>query len=132
MYSFLIKSVDFYHKMGADIMTKNYFAIERHGKGVEHLLLRRNDDTIVFEDVMNMSYDEIKAYKDIDAFIAAIMDATNEYFNEGDDQTAVTLVGEDGVFIWGLLIGPGDEKDEFKYCYIDWLKNGKRYRYEKN
>ena len=114
-------------------MTNNYFAIERNGKCIEHLLVRRTDDSaIVFEDVMNMSYDELKAYEGIDTFIAAIMDATNEHFNEGDDQTAVTLVGEDGVFIWGLLIGPGDEKDEFKYCFIDWLKNGKKYRYEKN
>ena len=113
-------------------MTKNYFAIERHEKCIEHILLRRDDGAIAFEDVINMSYDEIKAYEGIDVFIAAIMDATNEHFNESDDQTAVTLVDEDGVFIWGLLIGPGDEKDEFKYCFIDWLKEGKRFRYEKN
>ena len=113
-------------------MTKNHFAIERQDKGVEYLLLHREDGSIAFEDVINMSYDELKAFDGIDVFIAAIMDATNEYFNESDDQTAITLVGEDGVFIWGLLIGPGDEKDEFKYCFIDWLKDGKKYRYEKN
>ena len=113
-------------------MTNNYFAIERNGKCIEHLRIRRDDDTIMFEDLMNMSYDELKAYEELDAFIAAVMDATNAYFNEDDAQTAVTLVDEDGVFIWGLLIGPGDEKDEFKYCFIDWLKEGKKYRYEKN
>ena len=113
-------------------MPKNYFSVERNGKCVEHLLIRREDDTIAFEDVMSMSYDELKSYEFLDLFIAAIMDATNKYFNEGDDQTAVTLVGEDDVFIWGLLIGPGDEEDEFKYCFIDWLKDGKKYRYEKN
>jgi hypothetical protein len=110
----------------------NYFAIERDGKCIEHLVIRRDDDTVAFEDVMQMSYEELKAYEYIDAFIAAIMDAANSYFNEGDAQTAITLVGEDGVFIWGLLIGPGDEEDEFKYCFIDWLKDGKKYRYEKN
>lgn len=113
-------------------MTNNYFAIERNGRCIDHLRIRRDDDTIAFEDVMNMSYDELKAYEGIDVFIAAIMDATNERFNESDDQTAVTLVRADDVFIWGLLIGPGDEEDEFKYCFIDWLKDGKKYRYEKN
>lgn len=113
-------------------MTKNYFSIERNGKCIEHLFVHREDGTIAFEDVMNMSYEQIKSYDFIDYFVVAIMDATNRYFSEDDDQTAVTLVGEDGVFIWGLLIGPGDEDDEFKYCFIDWLKDGKKYRYEKN
>ena len=113
-------------------MTKNYFTIERSDRCIEYLLIRRDDDSVAFEDVMNMSYDELKAYEDIDIFVAAVMDATNEYFNESDAQTAITLVGEDDVFIWGLLIGPGDEKDELKYCFIDWLKDGKKYRYEKN
>lgn len=113
-------------------MTKNYFAVERHDKCIEHLFVHREDGTIAFEDLMEMSYDEMKSYECIDVFIAAIMDATNRYFDESDAQTSVTLVGEDGVFIWGLLIGPGDEKDEFKYCFIDWLKDGKKYRYEKN
>ena len=113
-------------------MLKNYFAIERDSKCIDHLLIRRDDGVVAFEDVMSMSYDELKAYEGIDVFIAAIMDATNEHFNEDDNQTVVTLVGADDVFIWGLLIGPGDEEDEFKYCFIDWLKDGKKYRYEKN
>ena len=66
-------------------MTKNHFAIERQDKGVEYLLLHGEDGSIAFEDVMNMSYDELKAFDGIDVFIAAIMDATNEYFNEDDD-----------------------------------------------
>ena len=113
-------------------MSKKYFAIERDGKFIEEVLLHREDGTVAFEDVMSMSYDELKGYEDIDVLIAAIMDATNEYFNENDDQTAVTLVDEDDCFVWGLLIGPGDEEDEFKYCFIDWLKDGRKYRYEKN
>ena len=113
-------------------MVKNYFAIERNGQCIDNLLIHRGDDSIAFQDVMNMSYEEIKNYEFIDLFVASVMDAANKCFNEDDAQTAITLVGADGVFIWGLLIGPGDEKDEFKYCFIDWLKDGKKYRYEKN
>ena len=112
-------------------MTKNYFAIERSGRCIDHVYLKCDDETIAFEDVMNMSYDEIKTYEHINEFVTAMIDATNTYFKTGDEQTIVNLIGEDDVFIWGVLIGPGDSDDELKYAFIDWKKDGKLYRYEK-
>ena len=118
--------------MGADIMTKNYFAIERHNKGAERLTMHKDDGTIAFEDVMNMSYDEIKQYENIDSFIVAVMDAANQYFNTNDEDTLITLVGDDDVFIWSILIGCEGDSEDIRYAFIDWLKEGRKYRYEKN
>ena len=112
-------------------MTKNYFAIERSGKGVDHVWMRRDDGTVAFEDVMNMSYEEIKSYEDIDSFVVCVMDMMNEHFGSSDEPTMVTLVGEDDVFIWGILIGP-ESNDEMRYAFVNWKENGKSYRYEKN
>lgn len=113
-------------------MTDNYFAIERNGKSIDHVYIRREDGTIVFEDIMNMSYEEMKSYKDIDAFVACVMDITNIYFNESDEQTLITLIDKDDVFIWGVVVGPGENEDQLNYAFIDWRKDGKSYRYEKN
>jgi hypothetical protein len=112
-------------------MNNTYFSVERNGKCIVPALLKLDDGTVAFQDVMNMSYDEIKEYKDIDVLVAAFMDATNAYFQESDDLTVITLIGEDGVFIWGILVGTGDNDDEFKYSFVDWQKDGRSYRYEK-
>lgn len=111
-------------------MTNNYFAIERGNKCLDRVCIKNDNGDLMFEDVMNMSYADIKEYKDIDAFVCSIMDATNEIFKESDEQTCVTLVGEDDVFIWGILVGPGDD-EQINYCLVDWKKDGRLYRYEK-
>lgn len=113
-------------------MINNYFAVERTNRCVDHLCIKRDDGIIAFEDIMNMSYEEVVAYKDVDIFVTAVMDAANEYFNEGDEQTIVTLVGNDDIFIWSILIGPGNNNDQLNYAFINWKKDGESYRYEKN
>lgn len=115
-------------------MTENYFSIERNG-GIclEHGCFKNADGTIAFENVMNMSYDEMKSYEDIEAFILFAMDATNNYLNDdNNEQTIITLIGKDDVFIWSIIIGPGDNDDELKYVFVDWKKDGKSYRYKKD
>lgn len=111
-------------------MIKNYFTVERSGKTIDSVLINDKDGNLAFEDVMNMSYDEIKAYEDLDVFITCIMDMTNAHFAEGDDHTIVTLIGEDGFFIWSIMIGPGENEDEFRYAFVDWCKDGNKFRYE--
>ena len=96
-------------------MTNNYFAIERNGKCVEHVCFKDNNDNIIFEDVMNMSYDEIKTYKDIKGFVVCVMDAINKFFEDKDEQTIITLIGEDDIFIWSILIGAGDNENDLRY-----------------
>ena len=59
------------------------------------------------------------------------MDATNQCLPNKDEQTIVTLVGEDDVFIWSIVIGVEDNGDDVRYALVDWKKDGKSYRYEK-
>lgn len=113
-------------------MTGNYFVIERSGKYIERLHFLKDGSEAIFEEVENMSYDEIKQYEHIESFVVAIMDATNQYFNEDDADTLITLVGENDVFIWSILIGSEGDNDRIRYAFVDWLKDGRKYRYEKN
>lgn len=114
-------------------MTHNYFAVERAGQCVDHVCITREDNAIAFEDLMDMSYDEMKSYHALDEFIVAIMDAANRQFDSSSDEhTIVNLVGKDDIFIWGILIGSGDAEDELKYAFINWKQDGKSYGYKKD
>lgn len=109
-------------------MSNNYLVIEREGKYADRVSLRKDDGTPAFEDVKSMSYEEIKSYENAEEFVVAVMDATNDYFGESDEHTLVTLVGDDDVFIWGIVIGP-DDGDQIRYAFVDWKKDGRSYRY---
>lgn len=107
-------------------MNKNYFALERNGKCLENIIFKV-EDNVVFEDLMNVSYEEMKVYPDIEAFVVSVIDATNDL---GGTQLIVNLVGPDDVFIWGIIIGIYG--DDYNFAFVDWKKDGKNYRYEKN
>ena len=111
-------------------MVKNYFSIERSGKCYNGAVFRDNDGNIAFEELMNMSYDEVKEYDNMDVFVECVMDASNQLFGTSDEQTVITLIGEDNVFIWSVIVGTGDNEDDLKYVFVDWKKDGKSYRYE--
>ena len=110
-------------------MTKNYFAIERNQNTLDHVFIRTDDGSILFEDLMDMSYDEIKNFEYLDDFVACLMESTNRHFGESDEQTCVILVGEDDIFIWGVIMGP-DGEGGINYVLVDWKKDGKSYRYQ--
>lgn len=110
-------------------MNKNYFAIERNGANWMPVILADHNGNPAFEEFLGMSYEEMKASEALEDFVVASMDAANRKSNSNDDQTVVTLVGEDGFFIWGILMGPGESGD-IQYSLIDWKKDGQRYRYE--
>lgn len=111
-------------------MTENYFAIERNGECIEHVVLRDYHGNISYEHIMDMSYEEMLLNDDeIQEFVVMVMDATNEWFDEEDEQTAITLVGPDGVFIWGIIMGPNDD-GSIHYEFINWQTDGRRFRYE--
>jgi hypothetical protein len=112
-------------------MIANYFSIEREGKCAAPVVIR-DENGVVFEDLMNMSYNEMKVYKDLEFFVDCVMDVANKYFEESDEPTLITLIGKDDVFIWGILIGPTDDLNQLKYSLIDWKKDGKSYGYEKD
>lgn len=113
-------------------MITNYFSIEREGKCVSPIVIRDENNAVAFEDLMNMSYEEMKAYKGLELFVDCIMDVANDYFEESDEQTTITLIGKDDVFIWGILIGPAEDASQLKYALIDWKKDGKSYVYKKD
>ena len=96
-------------------MIANYFSIEREGKCVSPIVIRDENNTVAFEDLMNMSYDEMKVYKDLELFVDCVMDIANECFDESDAPTMITLIGKDDVFIWGILIGPVEDADKLQY-----------------
>lgn len=112
-------------------MTKNYFAIERQDRCFDHMCITNDLGAIIFEELMDMSYNEMKAYDKLEEFVATAMKISNELFESDDEETVITLVGEDGVFIWGIIVGPEDD-DSLKYVLVDWKKNGKKYRYQKD
>ena len=115
-------------------MSANYFNIEREGKLYEHVSIENKGDAGEdFTKVAFMSYEEIKTYDKIEEFVCCLMDAANELFEGEDEITIFTLVnGEDDVFLWSILFGPDGEADNLRYIFVDWHKDGKSYRYEKN
>ena len=103
----------------------SYFAIEHNQKCIDHIVLKDKDGNVAFGDYLNLTYDEMKSREDLEEFVVGVFDAAND----GDDsQTLVTLVGDDDIFIWSIIIGVIDE--ELRYVIVDWKKNGKSYRYE--
>lgn len=113
-------------------MSANYFNIERGNKFFENVFLVDTNNNQTFLDVMEMSYEEIKNYDDIDNFVHCVMEASNRAFETDDELTLINLVDKDEVFVWGILIGPDQNSDKLRYAFIDWHKDGKNYRYEKN
>lgn len=103
----------------------SYFAIEHNQKCLDHVVLKDKDGNIVFGDYLSLTYDEMKSRDDIEEFVVAMFDAAND---GEDSQTLVTLVGDDDVFIWSIMIGLVE--DDLRYVIIDWKKDGKSYRYE--
>ena len=110
-------------------MSKNYFSIERNGNTWTPVILADHNGNPAFTEFLGMSYDEMKSSELLEDFVVASMEAANRKSESENDQTIVTLVSKDDVFIWGILMGPG-ENDDIRYSLIDWKKDGKNYRYE--
>lgn len=108
----------------------SYFAIERGSHYLDHVVLK---DTIDggegFENYLNMTYDEMKSQEDLDDFVLANMEAADAIAHDEDDQTIVTLIGDDDIFIWSIIMGTVEE-DSVNYVLVDWKKDGHQYRYE--
>lgn len=106
----------------------NYFAIERGKTCLDHILLRDHNKNEVFNNYLNMTYEEMKSQEDISDFVIAVMDATDAASNEDNDQTIITLIGDDDIFIWSIIMGTVD--DEIHYSLVNWKVDGKNYRYQ--
>lgn len=109
----------------------NYFAIERGGKCLDNMCIADDSGNIMFEDVMSMSYEDLKAYEHLESFVDCIMSVSDKSFDIDSSQTVVTLVGDDDVFIWSVIMAK-DGNDSIRYVLVDWKKDGKQYRYQKD
>ena len=109
----------------------SYFAIERNNQCWENVGMRADNGNEVemWDKYRCMSYDEMKSREDLSDFVADVMYATNDISDTDGGQTIVTLIGEDNVFIWSILMNY-EEEDFIRYCLIDWKKDGHNYRYE--
>lgn len=108
-------------------MGKNYFSIERNEKCWTPVILADRSGDPAFEEFLVMDYEEMKASALLDDFVVAAMEAADRICDVDDDQTIVTLIGNDGMFIWSVIMG--FENDDIRYCLVDWKKDGKNYCY---
>ena len=107
----------------------NYFSIERNGQCHDKIVFQDYADNNVFMNVVDMSYNELKEYEDLDAFVAVVMEAADNTIGTEDDQTIVTCIDENDVFVWSIIMG-SDGDDGIRYVLVDWRKDDKRYKYE--
>ena len=112
-------------------MSKNYFVVERVGKYAEHINILDNNGDIVFGDIMDLSYNELKRYDRLDEFVASVNSIADDYFGSAEESTIVTLVGPDDVFKWSIMIGTEQDSGILRYSLIDWISDGNKYRYAK-
>ncbi len=106
----------------------SYFAIERENAYKDHFTIRNNEtDSVVFTNYLDMTYDEMSVQEDLVDFVCAIMDVADSMEGNTDTDTILTLVDEDGIFIWSIITGYVN--DELRYVLVDWKKDGKKYRY---
>ena len=108
-------------------MSKNYFAIERNEECHVPVILADRNGNAAFAEFLDMSYDEMKSSETLEDFVIAAMEAADRICGIDDDQTIVTLVGGDDIFIWSIIMGY--ENDDIRYCLVDWKKDGYSYRY---
>ena len=112
-----------------------HFTIERNGRcweSADKLASRVNMIQSRVDELKNSTYDEMKSKHWIEGFISAIMEEADELSGTSGDQTIVTLVDEDGLFVWSIIIAGTENYEaswEVNYAFVDWKKGGKSYRY---
>ena len=114
----------------------NHFTIERNGQcweSVDNIVNNRvNMVQSRIDELKVATYDEMKSKHWIEGFIMAIMEAADKLSGTEGNQTIVTLMDENDIFIWSIIISATENytKDfEVNYSFVDWKKDGKSYRY---
>lgn len=106
----------------------SYFSIERNGQCWMPVTLANKNGDPIFQEFLDMSYAEMKESFVLGDFVVAAMDAADSACNVDNDQTAVTLIGDDGNFVWGIIMSSENEND-IRYLLVDYKKDGRSYRY---
>ena len=105
----------------------SYFVAEVNRTCIEDIAWIDRDGNPVFTDFFNMTYDEMKNAEDLEEFVHANMESAVTEFGDSADQVIVTLVDEDDIFVWSIMMGIVDE--ELRYVLVDWKKDGMNYKY---
>ena len=107
----------------------NYFSIERNGECYSPVLLVDSNGNPAFAEFLDMTYDEMKNSEKLEDFVIAAMEAADRKSDDEDDYSdvVVTLIGEDGFFIWGIIMS--SEGDDIIYKIVDWREGGKHFKY---
>jgi hypothetical protein len=105
----------------------NYFVAEVNGTCVEDITWIDKDGNPIFTNYVNMTYDEMKSAENLVEFVLANMESAVTEFGDSADQLILTLVDENDIFVWSIMMGIVD--DELRYALVDWKKDGKNYRY---
>ena len=100
----------------------SYFIVERNEKSID---IGLSDELQYF---YSLTYDDLRK-TDCSSFVNAIMECADIALSGEYTQTLVTLIGDDDVFIWSIIMDY-TEDNTIKYVFVDWKKDGKSYRYE--
>ena len=107
----------------------SYFSVERNGQYFDHFILKNEENNVDgFVNYLNMTYDEMKSQEDLEDFVLSNMEAADAMFANENDQTILTLIDDDDVFVWSIIMA--SDGDDIRYVLVDWTKDGKKYRYE--
>lgn len=110
----------------------NYFVIEQNDKYLEGVVLLDAEENILHEEIMNMSYEEMKKYDKLEDFLWEAYFASESYFETKGENTVINLVDGDDTLVWGILFGLDPDNEELlRYCFVDWGVDGKVYKYQK-
>lgn len=107
----------------------SYLAIEYNQHCMENVVIKDREDNVLFNHYLSMTYDEMKSSKDLEEFVETIMDVASKTLDNYNNQILVTLIGDDDIFIWSIIIGLTDDGEYIRYVLVDWKKDGKSYRY---
>ena len=103
----------------------NTFSIER-GDNVLHNVFFGDKD-YKMPNVSEMSFDELTNYDGLANLVDAMLDATDNAFGPSCEDVFITLVDENGYFIWSISIEQYDS--EFNYKLIDWAQSDDKFCY---
>lgn len=107
----------------------NYFAIERNQSCWSPVILADSNGNPAYTEFLDMTYEEMKNSDQLEYFVIAAMEAADRKSDGEDDynDVVVTLIGEDGFFIWGIIMSA--EGDDITYKIVDWQEGGKHFKY---
>ena len=107
----------------------NYFSIEANGECYNPVILADSDGNPAYTEFLDMTYEEMKNSEKLEDFVIAAMEAADKKSDGEDDynDVVVTLIGEDGFFIWGIIMSA--EGDNITYKVVDWKADGKHFKY---